>query len=63
MSTMIALTETEEQELRRLKSYFPYRKCVAVKTIDGRVEYFAKATLATANRWARKNDPAAVFTI
>lgn len=59
----ISLTEPEEAELKRLKSHFPYRKCAAVKTADGKVEYFAKATLATANNYARKNIPAAIFIL
>ena len=62
-SEPIALTFNEETELRRLKSHFPFHKCVAVKLANGHVEYFCKATLAQANNYARKNRTIGVFIL
>lgn len=59
----IILSANEEQYMRHLRASFPFRKIAAVKTVDGRVEYFARPTLAQANCYARKVAPAAVFIL
>ena len=48
------LTEQEMAEMKRLKAYFPYRIISAVKTPDGKCEFFANHTKAKANNYVRK---------
>jgi hypothetical protein len=48
------LTQEEVEKMKRIKSFFPYRKVSAVKTKDAKCEIFANATFAQANNYARK---------
>ena len=48
------LNEAQVAEMRRMKSYFPYRKVAGVLAPDGAFDVFACATMAKANNYARK---------
>lgn len=55
------LTKEQTQELQRLKEYFPFRIVFGVLNQDGSFEAYAKTTMHTANRLARKG--ACVFIV
>lgn len=48
------LSQNEIDEMKRLQMYFPFRKISAVKDQWGKCEFFANATFAKANNYARK---------
>ena len=51
---MTQLNDSQVAEMRRMKSYFPYRKVAGVLAPDGAFDVFANATMAKANNHARK---------
>jgi hypothetical protein len=57
----MTLTAEQEQELKRLKAYFPYRIVFGVVRTTGEWEAYAKTTMATANRLTREGH--AVFVL
>lgn len=48
------LTQSQIQELQRIKAYFPYRIVFGVIKKDGTFEVWAKTTKHAANRLARE---------
>ena len=53
---MNMLTYSQLSEMRRLKSYFPYRKISGILLPDGTFNVFANVTFAKARNYARKNN-------